>query len=251
MKTLMILGSKPEPALPPASSYDDVACANASGYSALKHGLPIPVYTVMTSILAAGVGSGKQSLQVLQGLRTHTVYFLKRRKRRKTLVKKVIYHLKRLKTKNFMRMQPLYMRLRLRALRYRYERFVALREDIYDGMVRRLCDNDATILAQMHRKRPSTGLVALALGLTRYPYDRYVISGFSFELTHAYGHNPEIEERGTQVSSHAETDVLIMRYLGNKFGNIYTTEGVVHAQTGLPLLPPVGQWEVDTRRSGG
>ena len=31
MTTLLILGSKPDPALPPRSAYQDVACANASG----------------------------------------------------------------------------------------------------------------------------------------------------------------------------------------------------------------------------
>ena len=45
MNTLLILGSKPEPELPPVASYNAVACANGSGYSAARYGLLDPVYT--------------------------------------------------------------------------------------------------------------------------------------------------------------------------------------------------------------
>ena len=74
------------------------------------------------------------------------------------------------------------------------------------------------------------------MALARNRYDRYVISGFSFELSHAYGRNPEIDERGTAVSAHAGTDIMVMRCLGRKFPNLYTTEPVVHERTGLPIL---------------
>ena len=39
MKTLVILGSKPLPVLPARGDFDDLACANASGYSAASLGL--------------------------------------------------------------------------------------------------------------------------------------------------------------------------------------------------------------------
>ena len=68
MKTLLILGSRPQPKLPPAASYQDVACSNASGYSAAQLNLPRPVFTVMTSIIACNIESGKQSLNALKGL---------------------------------------------------------------------------------------------------------------------------------------------------------------------------------------
>lgn len=236
MRTLLILGSKPEPALPPKASFDDVACANASGHSAARYGLPDPVYTVMTSMLASGIKSGQQSLQVLRGLKTGKVYFLKRRTERMTPIKRVLFFAKNLRGKSFLRMQSSYLKKELRSLGYRFDDFVVLDEGYYDGLVRDLCREDPNVLAQMERKRPSTGVIALALGLAEHDYDRYVIGGFSFELTHAYGHNPEIDERGTQVSSHADTDIMIMRHLGQRLDNIHTTERGVHQATGIPLL---------------
>ncbi len=74
MPTLLILGSKPDPALPPAASFDAVACANASGYSADRHGLPVPALTAISAVLTSGIGSGKQSLEALRGLRTEALY---------------------------------------------------------------------------------------------------------------------------------------------------------------------------------
>ena len=40
MTTLLVLGSKPDPVLPPREAFDAVACANASGHSARRYGLP-------------------------------------------------------------------------------------------------------------------------------------------------------------------------------------------------------------------
>lgn len=237
MKTLVILGSKPEPVLPAASDFDDVACANASGHSAARLGLPTPVFTVMTSVLASGIASGQQSLQALRGLETRKLYFLRRRTRESNVLKRALFYLKTLQGKSRLRMRPRYLRRMLRALPYGFSEFEALHEAEYDDLVRQLCSDDAAVLSRIERKRPSTGIVALALGLARYRYDRYVISGFSFELTHAYGHNPEIDERGTAVSAHADTDVVVVRHLARKFDNLYTTEPVVHERTGLRLLP--------------
>ena len=237
MKTLLILGSKPQPALPSRSGFDDVACANASGYSAAMHGLPDPVYTVMTSLLASGIESGRQSLEVLRGLKTGKVYFLRRRAQRRGLLKSIFFYIENFHKKNLADMQPYHLKKVLGSLSYRFDEFVPLQDDYYDGLVREFCKEDRALLLQMERKRPSTGVVALVLGLAEAAHDRYVISGFSFELTHAYGHNPEIDERGTRASAHAQTDIMILQHLGHKMGNIYTTEPLVHEQTGLPLLP--------------
>ena len=75
----------------------------------------------------------------------------------------------------------------------------------YDIIVERLCDRDAEILLQLQRKRPSTGIITLALAIDRQKYQRYILSGFSFELTHPYAPNPVIEKRGTAASPHGET----------------------------------------------
>jgi hypothetical protein len=208
MRTLLILGSMPEPSLPPKAGFDDVACANASGHSAARYGLPDPVYTVMTSMLASGIGSGRQSLEALRGLETGTVYFLRRRTERMTPIKRALFFAKNLRGKSILRMQPAYLKAQLKALGYRFGAFVALDEKYYDGLVRTLCGDD-----------------------------RYVIAGFSFELTHAYAHNPEIEERGTRVSAHAETDITVLRHLARQRHDLYTSEEAVHRATGIPLLP--------------
>src|SRR5690606_35619523 len=70
MTTLLVLGSKPDPALPPRSDVDAVACANASGRSAADLGLPSPVLTAMSAVLTSGQPSGRHSLRALRGLRT-------------------------------------------------------------------------------------------------------------------------------------------------------------------------------------
>ena len=76
--------------------------------------------------------------------------------------------------------------------------------------------------------------------LTLSEYDRFVLSGFSFELTHAYGDNPEIGERGTAVSRHASTDIRILRCLAAATGRLWTTESTVHESCGLPLFTERG-----------
>lgn len=229
MSTLLVLGSKPDPALPPASSYEQVACANASGFSAARHGLPVPVYTVMSAILTA-TASGTQSLQALAGLKTDTLYFFPRPIKTRKPLKRALQHLKLLKA------QPFYLKWTLRSLSYEYRRFVSPDYAYYDTLIKELCDYDRQILEKIDQKQPSTGAIALALGIAQQHYRRYILSGFSFELTHAYARNPEIDERGTPSSRHAATDIAVMSYLANKYGTIYTTERVVNERAGIPLL---------------
>jgi hypothetical protein len=228
MSTLLILGSKPDPTLPPRAAYDDVACANASGFSAAQHHLPVPVYTVMSAILT-GSQSGKQSLRALRGLRTDTLCFFPRPVSERHLLKKAIHHIKTVK------MKPFYLKLVLKSLAYRYDTFMNMNHQYYHTLVKELCDHNNDVLEKMERKQPSTGIIALALGIAQEKYDRYIVSGFSFELTHAYADNPEISERGTSISKHAGTDITVMKYLSQKY-RVYTTEKVVHERADVPML---------------
>lgn len=231
MTSLLILGSKPGPALPAPSSYDALACANASGRSAERHGLRMPTFTVMSAVLTSGKKAPNDlALQALRGLRTGTLYFYPRPGREGDGLARAVHHLKT------WRMQPWYFKRTLGRLGYRFERFVDPGWDHYHRLVLELCDHDAEIAAQIVRKQPSTGLIALALGLAEPRYRRFIVSGFSFEITHAYAENPLIAERGTALSKHAETDIAILRHLARKFGTIYTTEPTVHAGAGVPYL---------------
>jgi hypothetical protein len=238
MSGLLVLGSKPDPALPPKASYDAVACANASGYSAATHQLPVPVFTVMSAILPA-VQSGRQSLRVLAGLRTDTLYFFPRPATRRNRVKQLT------SVVSLLRMQPFYLRRVLRSVGYRYGRFVEHSHPFYDSMIKELCDQDQAVLRQIECKQPSTGVTALAIGLAERQFDRYIVSGFSFELTHAYANNPEIVQRKSKMSRHAETDITVMGYLAAKFGNVFTTEATVHERAGIPLLPAAAETGVE------
>jgi hypothetical protein len=106
-------------------------------------------------------------------------------------------------------------------------------------MVSRLCGDDPALREQIARKHPSTGVFAVALGLADGAFERVVVAGMSFELTHAYGDNPEIAARGTAASKHADTDVLVLRRLAAG-GRLFTSEPVVAARAGVPLLAPAG-----------
>lgn len=99
-----------------------------------------------------------------------------------------------------------------------------------------LCDYDEEIMEQIHKKRPSTGIFTLAIGIAQQRYDKFIISGFSFELTRPYAVNPEIFEIGTTASRHTNTDIMVLSYLSRKYGNIYTTEEIVHERAGIPML---------------
>ena len=237
MNTLLILGSKPEPALPPPGSYTEVACANASGHSAERHDLSRPAFTVMTPIMATNIEAGRQSLEALAGLSTGTVYFLRPRNEGGRGLSRLLHLMKTFREKPVHRMQPFYLKRKLRSISYTHDKMVAIGPEEYDTLVERLCDRDPGILARLQRKRPSTGVIALALAIEQKRHDRYVLSGFDFELTHAYAINPVIERRGTAASSHAETDVMVIRYLARKTGNIFTTERAVHERAAVPFLP--------------
>ncbi|WP_162906835.1 hypothetical protein [Algihabitans albus] len=236
MATLLVLGSKPDPCLPPAGSYDDLACANASGASAARLGLPKPRYSVMSAILTSGrKAPNRLALDALQGLRTEDLYFFPRPRRGRSVWQRAGHRLKAFRT------TPLYFRAKLAARGYRYDRFLNPGLDHYLDLIRSLCGQDPEVLACMERKVPSTGVVTLALGLGERAYDRVVMSGFSFEISHAYAENPLIHEWGSTRSKHAETDIAVLRCLAGRFSGLYTSEPTVSARAGLPLLPTATQ----------
>ena len=237
MSTLLVLGSKPEPNLPPASAFDQVACANASGASAKRYGLPTPSYTVISGVLTSGKkASNRLALEALRGLQTKRLYFYPRPLRGRTALGRGITYLRTFK------MRARHFRGTLRSLPYRYEEFVDPGLAYYHGLVRQLCDGDASISKLIEQKQPSTGIMAIVLGIAEENHRRIIVSGFSFEITHAYARNPQIDELGTARSKHAGTDVALLSFLARKFGNIYTTEPVVSERAGVPLLSDQASW---------
>ncbi len=232
MRTLLILGSKPSPALPPRSSFDALACANASGRSAASLGLPEPVFTVMTSVLTSGHKPANDlALKALAGLRTGKLYLYPRPIARGFLLKRVVREIRNVK------LRPWYIRRTLRRVGYRFDELISPPRQFYHDLVLALCGHDPAIRAQIEQKQPSTGMVTLALGLADRGFDRVVLSGFSFEITHAYAHNPLIDRLGTTRSKHAETDISILRCLAGRHVNLYTSEPAVHERARVPLLP--------------
>jgi hypothetical protein len=230
MSTLLVLGSKPDPSLPPGDSFDDVACANASGYSAARHSLPVPAITAMSVILTSGIGSGRQSLMALHGLQTDTLYLVPRFDKPEKLVKR----LKKLPVT--LRCTPAFFRFRLRLEKYHWNRFLAPDAAYFQDMIGTLCRHDSQIMDRVLEKKPSTGVITLMIGMSQGQYDRFIMSGFDFQLTHAYAENPEIRQRGSTASRHTPTDLQVLRRLADIHGNIFTTEAAVNEQAGIPLL---------------
>ena len=231
MATLLVLGSKPAPVLPPRAAIDAVACANASGFSARALGLPDPVFTVVTAVLTSGKPSDEHSLRRLAGLATGRLYHVRRPKADGGgPLARLIAAFKMRK------MSVGELRRRLRALDYRYEELVSRPARFYHDLVLELCAGDPEVAAAIARKQPSTGLLAVALGLGEGRWSRVVMAGFDFTLTHAYSDNPLIAERGSAASAHAPTDLAILRRLATLRSDLWTSEPVVHERTGLPLL---------------
>ncbi len=232
MAGLLVLGSKPDPRLPPREAYDALACANASGASAARCGLAAPAYTVISAILTSDrKAPNRLALEALRGLETGSLYFYPRPAKGTGALGRALHRLKTTK------MQPSSFRRRLDSLGYRYGRFLDPGLDHYLDVVKQLCGQDPEVLACLERKSPSTGVVAVALGLWEERYDRIIVSGFSFEITHAYAENPLVAARGTAESKHADTDIAVLRCLARRFDSLYTTEPVVAETAGLPLLP--------------
>lgn len=232
MTTLLVLGSKPAPALPPRELVDAVACANASGHSAAGLGLPQPDYTVMTAVLASGKVSDDHSLRVLRGLSTDRLLMLPRPRLERDLGR---LRLLRARLKAW-RMSPWWLKRRLRALGYRWQSFVLHPASWYHALVLEVAGNDQALAGAMASKQPSTGIVAVALGLADRRYDRVVMAGFDFTLAHAYGDNPLIRDRQTSMSKHADTDITALAAFVARGLPLFTTEPAVHGKAGVPWL---------------
>jgi hypothetical protein len=230
MPTLLVLGSKPDPVLPPAAVFEAVACANASGYSADRHGLPVPALTAISAVVTSGIGSGEQSLKALHGLRTEALYLVPQLDKPRKLKKKIKNLPIAIKT------SPVFFRFRLRQANYRWSTFVSRDPAYYQQLIGTLCRQDPRIMALVAEKKPSTGVITLMIGMSLGRYDRFIMSGFNFELTHAYADNPEIRQRGTTLSRHTPTDLQVLSCLADIHGNIFTTETAVNEQAGIPLL---------------
>jgi hypothetical protein len=235
MATLLILGAKPDPVLPPASAWDDLACANASGFSAAKYGLPDPAFTVITAMLTVGSAAGRQSMQAMRGLHTGALYFLYSTSRKTSL--RQTHPVKFLRSlTRAARVTPAYFRWAMKRAGYRWDHFVVAEVDSYVNAARNWCPAEKNLFEQAASKRPSTGLTTLLIGLSLNRYDRFILSGFSFELTHAYAKHPGIHQRGTQESRHLHTDIRFLQCLSSSLGNLFTTEPIVNELTGVPLL---------------
>lgn len=231
-RRILVLGAKPDPVLPPADSFDAVVCANASGHSAAALGLPEPIFTVLTALLTDGSDAGRMRLASLEGLATGTVYYYPQRLRGGSPLARALFRLRTWRTLPFM------LRRALARAGFRYDRFVERTTAEYRALLVRLCGNDAEVAAQLERKQASSGTLAVALALAEPEVERVVMSGFSFELTQAAGTDPNIARRGTTASKHTPTDLLVLRALARHHPQLATTEPVVHALAGVPLLGP-------------
>lgn len=230
--TILVLGSKPQPALPPPHTYAAVACANASGFSARAHGLPQPKFTVISAVLGSGNASDNHSLAAMRGLAAGQVYFLPRplpsgRWRR---LRHRLRH---------WRLQGPWVRRLLRRSGLIFSSFEERPTEAYDGLLLALTGDDPNIAELMAAKRPSTGLVALALGLSEGGFGHAILAGFDFTLSHAYGHNPLIDQRGQALSKHADTDIAILSAIQARRGCLWTSEPTVAAKAAIPLLAAV------------
>ena len=185
----------------------------------------------MSSILTSGKNeSNRLALKALRGLRTDTLYVYPRAPYKGNPLKQTIHFFKTFRTK------PAYFRNKIKSIGYHFNNFVSRPLEDYIDTVKTLCDYDDELQRYIAKKLPSTGMIAIALAIGERGYDRVIVSGFSFEITHAYASNPLIEDRGTVLSKHADTDVAFLQHLCKRSGTIYTTEKVVNERTGVPLL---------------
>ena len=226
----LVLGAKPDPALPSPGSYDAVACANASGRSAAALGLPTPGFTVLTALLTDGSEAGRMRLAALRGLATGTVHYYPQRLKGRTVPERALFRLRTWRTMAFM------LRRALRGVGFRYDRFSQRSTEDYRRLILELCRDDPEVAAQLDRKQASSGTLAVVLALAEHDVERVIVSGFSFELTQAAGIDPNIARRGTPASKHTPTDAVVLRTLARHHPSLVTTEPVVHEVAGVPLL---------------
>lgn len=208
-----------------------MVCANASGRSAQLFGLPQPSITVISSLLVSGKNpSNRIALEALSGLTTDSLYIYPRPPFSGRPWKQLIH------LPTVLRTAPAALRLILKHSGYRYNSIHFRTLDYYTSLIFELCGYDSGLRDQIDRKVPSTGLIAILLALQDQHYEQVIISGFSFEITHAYARNPDIASRGSTASLHASTDIAILSKLARRNNRLVTSEPIVHQRTGLPLL---------------
>jgi len=230
-RTLLLLGSKPGPRMPERSVWQDLACANASGRSAHDLALPMPCLTVISAIVTSRrKASNDLAVAGLSGLRTEALYFLPRPGAGRTWLSRILFPFR------MWRCQPWFFRRRLGAAGYRWNDFRNPGYVWYLDQLRVATADDPAVLAALSRKQPSTGVFALVVALALKRWERIILSGFSFELTHAYAHNPSIDELGTTASKHAQSDIQVLRAIAAQGHRLLTTEPAVAEETGIPLL---------------
>ncbi len=187
---------------------------------------------MISAVLGSGNASDRHSLAALQGLVAGRVYFLPR-----PLPEDPMRRL-RFRLRNW-RLQAPWVRHLLRRHGLRFDQFVQRPTESYDGLLLGLAGNGPELVDLVRHKRPSTGLVALALGLAEFGFAHAILAGFDFTLSHAYGHNPLIDQRGSALSKHADTDVALLAAIQRERGCLWTSEPAVAERTGIPLLPAV------------
>ncbi len=229
MASLLVLGSKPDPVLPPSGAFDAVACANASGYSAALYGLPAPQLTVMTALLTDGSAAGKVRLKTLAGLSTDALVYYPRPVRGRNAFARALRRCRNWKLTPFM------LRRALKAAGYSYNRFVYHPNSYYQELLLRLTGGSPALEAQLTKKQVSSGVLALAVGIEDGRFERFLVSGFSFELTQSFVEDPNIALRGTDRSKHRDSDVAVLQALAARYP-VLTTEPIVEKSTGLPIL---------------
>lgn len=232
MPALLVLGSKPDPIVPLPGAFDALGCANASGRSARALGLGDPIFTVLSSVVVSGKNpSNRLALAALRGLATERLVVYPRPPYPSSLRKRVRHFDQVLRT------WPVPLRIVLRRAGYHWDRIEFPPLESFLDRVRSLCGDAHEAEMAMRSKAPSTGLMAIALGLADRRFEQVIVSGFSFEVTHAYASNPDIDARGSSASAHAYTDIALLRSFAKHDDRLATTEPIVHEACGVRLVP--------------
>ncbi len=209
--TLLILGGKPKPSIPPYKEYNDVACANASVYSASKYNIGVPVFTVLSSYFTAGDdGMSRKGMSKIEGLKSKKVFFLTVRNTEKSILKKMAKRIYMYKN------SELYARYNLWRHNFDYDVFRSRSRKWYREVINKCGEIDI----KPSDKGPSSGIISLAIGVESEKYDRYILSGFSFEHKKEYGG----EEK---YNPHKSYDVRFIKNI-SCYEKVLTTEEKVN-----------------------
>lgn len=228
MSTLLLLGSKPNPVIPSKGSYDAVACANASGYSAKNYDLKSPVFTVIAaSSLMSSNESAKKARKNLRGLSTNQVFIYPSKQEFNFL--RLLRKLYRANLKSSyleIKRHKLFTYLILKTLGYKFKHYSYMSRQKYQSLF------DIAPL-KLNEYNPSTGIVALMIGVKQFKFDTIIISGFSFETNHIYDEKVDVIP---VYNRHFEFDSLTIKSLYSKGVKIITTEKTVSEICDIPLI---------------